>query len=46
MLTDIATAQQWLGLPGRLTRIDLRVPPGPAAAAELAQLCARIAGRA
>lgn len=38
MLTDIATAQQWLGLPGRLTRIDLRVPAGPAAAAELAQL--------
>jgi putative ABC transport system permease protein len=38
MLTDIATAQQWLGLAGRLTRIDLQVPPGPAAAAELAQL--------
>jgi putative ABC transport system permease protein len=38
MLTDIGTAQQWLGLPGRLTRIDLQVPPGAAAAAELAQL--------
>ncbi|HEV2701357.1 MAG TPA: FtsX-like permease family protein [Steroidobacteraceae bacterium] len=38
MLTDIGTAQAWLSLAGRLTRIDLRVPPGPAAAAELAQL--------
>jgi putative ABC transport system permease protein len=38
MLTDIATAQAWLGLAGHLTRIDLRVPPGPPAAAELAQL--------
>jgi putative ABC transport system permease protein len=38
MLTDIATAQAWLGLAGHLTRIDLRVPPGPQAAAELAQL--------
>ena len=38
MLTDISTAQDWLELPGRLTRIDLHVPPGPAAAAELAQL--------
>jgi len=38
MLTDIATAQQWLGLSGRLSRIDLQVPPGAAAAAELAQL--------
>jgi putative ABC transport system permease protein len=38
MLTDIATAQSWLGLTGRLTRIDLRVPPGAAGAAELAQL--------
>jgi putative ABC transport system permease protein len=38
MLTDIASAQSWLGLAGRLTRIELRVPPGAAAAAELAQL--------
>ncbi len=38
MLTDIATAQRWLGLAGRLTRIGLRVPQGPAAAAELARL--------
>ncbi|HEY6457292.1 MAG TPA: FtsX-like permease family protein [Steroidobacteraceae bacterium] len=38
MLTDVATAQEWLGSVGRLTRIDLNVPPGPAAAAELTQL--------
>ena len=38
MLTDVSTAQQWLGLQGRLTRVDLRVPTGAAAAAELAQL--------
>jgi putative ABC transport system permease protein len=38
MLTDLSSAQQWLGLAGRLTRIDLRVPPGAAGAAELAQL--------
>src|SRR5580692_8680993 len=38
MLTDIATAQEWLAVPGRLTRIDLRVPAGPAAAEEFAQL--------
>jgi putative ABC transport system permease protein len=38
MLTDIATAQEWLAVPGRLSRIDLRVPAGPAAAAEFAQL--------
>src|SRR5512146_680700 len=33
MLTDIAQAQEWLGMVGRLTRIDVRTPPGPAAAA-------------
>ncbi len=38
MLTDISTAQEWLAVPGRLTRIDLRVPAGAAAAAEFAQL--------
>jgi len=38
MLTDVSTAQQWLGLPGRLTRIDLRVPTGDAGAAELQQV--------
>ncbi len=38
LLTDIATAQEWLGLPGRLSRIDIQAPAGPAAQAELAQL--------
>ena len=38
MLTDISTAQTWLGLQGRLTRIDLRVPPGRAGEAELRAL--------
>ena len=38
MLTDVSTAQQWLGLQGRLTRIDLRVPTDAAAVAELAQV--------
>ena len=28
LFTDIAQAQEWLGLVGRLTRIDLRVPSG------------------
>jgi putative ABC transport system permease protein len=38
MLADIGTAQEWLGLSGRLTRIDLRVPDGAAGAVELARL--------
>jgi putative ABC transport system permease protein len=38
MLTDIAQAQEWLGLAGRLTRIDVRIPPGAAARAALAGL--------
>jgi putative ABC transport system permease protein len=28
VLTDIAQAQEWLGAVGRLSRIDVRVPPG------------------
>ena len=28
ILTDIAQAQEWLGLVGKLSRIDMRVPPG------------------
>ena len=28
ILTDIAQAQEWLGLVGKLSRIDVRVPPG------------------
>lgn len=38
VLTDIAQAQEWLGLAGRLTRIDVRMPPGPEGRAALAQL--------
>ncbi|HTY51189.1 MAG TPA: FtsX-like permease family protein [Steroidobacteraceae bacterium] len=38
LLTDIAQAQEWLGLPGRLSRIDLTVPASPAGAAELGRL--------
>jgi putative ABC transport system permease protein len=28
ILTDISQAQEWLGLVGKLSRIDVRVPPG------------------
>jgi putative ABC transport system permease protein len=38
ILTDIAQAQEWLGTPGRLSRIDLRLPPGQPGAALLARL--------
>ncbi|HET7756105.1 MAG TPA: FtsX-like permease family protein, partial [Steroidobacteraceae bacterium] len=38
LLTDIAQAQEWLGAPGRLSRIDLRLPPDGAGAAWRARL--------
>jgi putative ABC transport system permease protein len=38
VLTDIAQAQEWLGMPGRLTRIDVRMPRGAAGRAALARL--------
>lgn len=38
LLTDIATAQDWLGMLGRLSRIDVRVPAGAESEAWLAQL--------
>jgi putative ABC transport system permease protein len=38
LLTDIAQAQEWLDLVGRLSRIELRVPAGVAAAPALARL--------
>ncbi|MBV8974918.1 MAG: FtsX-like permease family protein, partial [Sinobacteraceae bacterium] len=38
LLTDIAQAQEWLGVPGRLTRIDLRAPAGVAPAEFLREL--------
>jgi putative ABC transport system permease protein len=42
VLTDIAQAQEWLGARGHLTRIELRLAPGAAGAAELASLKARL----
>jgi putative ABC transport system permease protein len=38
ILSDIAQAQDWLGMAGRLTRIDVRMPPGAAGRNALAQL--------
>ncbi len=38
ILTDIAQAQEWLGMAGRLTRIDVRMPRGPAGRTALARL--------
>ncbi len=42
LFTDIAQAQEWLGLAGRLSRIDLRVPPGAAGARALDDLRLRL----
>ena len=42
VLTDIAQAQEWLGTPARLSRIDLRVPGGAAGAMLLARLRATL----
>ena len=38
LVTDIATAQELLGLTGRLSRIDLIMPDGPPGQAELAKI--------
>ncbi|MBV8804754.1 MAG: FtsX-like permease family protein, partial [Sinobacteraceae bacterium] len=42
VLTDIAQAQEWLEVSGRLTRIDVRVPAGPGAGAAVEQLKSRL----
>ena len=42
LLTDIAQAQEWLGLVGRLSSIELRVPAGPRGDAALARLRASL----
>ncbi len=42
LLTDIAQAQEWLGAGGRLSRIDVALPSGPAGAALLADLRTRL----
>ncbi|MGH8275696.1 MAG: ABC transporter permease, partial [Steroidobacteraceae bacterium] len=38
ILTDVAQAQEWLAAPGRLSRIDVRLPPAAAGAADLKRL--------
>jgi putative ABC transport system permease protein len=42
ILTDIAQAQEWLGMRGRLSRIDLQLPAGAAGATLLARLSAQL----
>jgi putative ABC transport system permease protein len=42
LLTDIAQAQEWLGAPGRLSRIDVRLAAGAAGERQLAALRARL----
>ena len=42
LLTDIAQAQEWLGVVGRLTRIDVQAPAGESPAEFVAQLRARL----
>ncbi|HEU5011602.1 MAG TPA: FtsX-like permease family protein [Roseiflexaceae bacterium] len=38
MITDIATAQEWMGMVGKLSQIDLVLPEGPAGAAAQQQI--------
>jgi putative ABC transport system permease protein len=42
LLTDIAQAQEWLGLVGRLTRIEIGIPAGPTGEAALGRLRAAL----
>jgi putative ABC transport system permease protein len=42
LLADIAQAQEWLGLQGRLTRIHVRAPEDPAGRAAIEALRARL----
>ena len=42
MLADISQAQEWLGLRGRLSRIDVRVPAGAEGERALKQLQAKL----
>lgn len=42
LLTDIAQAQEWLGLTGRLSRVDVRAPDGAAGEAALGRLRAQL----
>ena len=45
LVTDIATAQELLGLTGRLSRIDLIMPAGPLGRDELAKVRGSAAAR-
>ena len=42
VLTDIAQAQEWLGRVGKLSRIDVRIPEGPAGEVMLSHLRQRL----
>jgi putative ABC transport system permease protein len=42
LLTDIAQAQEWMGMSGHLSRIDVRVPDGPDSSQILAALRSRL----
>jgi putative ABC transport system permease protein len=42
VFTDIAQAQEWLGMAGRLSRIDVRVPEGDPGTRRLEELRARL----
>jgi putative ABC transport system permease protein len=42
ILTDIAQAQEWLGMRGRVSRIDLRVPAGAAGEPQLGRVRAAL----
>lgn len=42
LLTDIAQAQEWLGMRGRLSRIDVRAAPGKSGDEALAELRKRL----
>jgi len=42
LLTDVAQAQEWLGMVGKLSRLDVRVPAGPGGEALLARLRERL----
>jgi putative ABC transport system permease protein len=42
LLTDIAQAQEWMGMQGRLSRIDVRIPDGPDSPRILSALRARL----
>jgi len=42
LLTDVFQAQEWLGLVGRLSRIEIRAPPGPIGNRDIERLRAEL----